>query len=584
VHPQTATAAKLPAGVTEASVRRAIDHALDHLDTISPSALASLADDATALGLDEEGEGLLALAAANDREPFIFRRDVGLARVCSDSKGRPVIGDVDARELKHHLARSAQFVKTVVQQEKDEDGVEKRKFVNKPISPPESIVNDILGAPGWSCLPPLIAVCETPVLRPDGTIVSKHGYDRATQLYYAPEPGLAVPKIPDSPKRKDVEASLALIREAIGEFPFADGASGASFANALALFLTPVVRPMIPGNVPLAMIDKPAAGTGATLLAQALSLVVAGSTKREINATENDEEMRKAITTALSAGATVVILDNVEGGLKSSSIARVLTNDTWEDRLLGANVAVRVPNRATWLMTGNNLKLRGDIARRTYWIHLDAKVARPWRRRSFTHPDILGWTRENRGALLGAALTLARAWVIDGMPLAVGGMMGGFDQWVRTIGGILATAGVEGFLGNLDQMYADADEEDSQWEEFLLVLRGHLEHPRGALGIAQMIQDDRREFVELREKLPTQLAEKAGAKVETLATVIGQQFGKRESKRYNDAGLRIVRASYDGKKKSNLWHVLSGDEEDLRERGRERHNGSGETQQSSFMQ
>src|SRR5262249_23889588 len=168
---------------------------------------------------------------------------------------------------------------------------------------------------------------------------------------------------------------------------------------------------------------------------------------------------------------------------------------------------VRIPNRVTLYMTGNNLKLRGDIARRTYWVRLDAKQARPWRRRNFKHGDLVGFVRENRGALLGAVLTLARAWVVAGRPLTTGGLIGGFDQWERTIGGILANAGVEGFLGNLDQLYATADEEDSDWENFLTVLRKHLPYAKSARSIAQMILGDEPEFGELREKLPTQLAE-----------------------------------------------------------------------------
>jgi hypothetical protein len=37
-------------------------------------------------------------------------------------------------------------------------------------------------------------------------------------------------------------------------------------------------------------------------------------------------------------------------------------------------------NRAVWMMTGNNLRLSADIARRTVRVRLDAKMAQPWTR------------------------------------------------------------------------------------------------------------------------------------------------------------------------------------------------------------
>jgi hypothetical protein len=68
--------------------------------------------------------------------------------------------------------------------------------------------------------------------------------------------------------------------------------------------------------------------------------------------------------------------------------------------------------------------------------------------------------------------------------------MGGFDRWERVVGGILAHAGVSGFLGNLDQLYEEADEEDSSWETFLELLAPYLPHPKGALNIATILHNE----------------------------------------------------------------------------------------------
>jgi len=46
--------------------------------------------------------------------------------------------------------------------------------------------------------------------------------------------------------------------------------------------------------------------------------------------------------------------------------------------------------------------------------------------------------------------------------------LGSFEHWAAVMGGLLQVAGVEGFLGNLEEMYANADEEGEMWREFTL--------------------------------------------------------------------------------------------------------------------
>jgi hypothetical protein len=98
---------------------------------------------------------------------------------------------------------------------------------------------------------------------------------------------------------------------------------------------------------------------------------------------------------------------------------------------------------------------------------MDAKLARPWQRSGFRHPELLGWVREHRGELVAAILTVARAWFAAGRPPAEVMAFGGFDAWAKSIGGILAHARVSGFLANLPALYESMDEETQQWVAFL---------------------------------------------------------------------------------------------------------------------
>ena len=84
--------------------------------------------------------------------------------------------------------------------------------------PPMEVVRDVLALGEWD-FPPLAGLIETPVLRPDGSILGEAGYDEATRLVYRPRPGLSVPAIPADPCADDIGVATALLREAICDFP-----------------------------------------------------------------------------------------------------------------------------------------------------------------------------------------------------------------------------------------------------------------------------------------------------------------------------------------------------------------------------
>ena len=282
-----------------------------------------------------------------------------------------------------------------------------------------------------------------------------------------------MPAIPESLSGEDlrnaVKKAVALLEEVIHDFPFD---SEASKTNALAALFTPVLRDLIPGPVPMAIFDKPQQGTGASLLVDSISLIATGrpaymTTPPE--GREREEEWRKKATSILLEGRSIVTVDNIEGVLKSAVLGALLTCTYWQDRALGKNELISVLHRTTWFVTGNNVRLSGDMPRRCYTVRLDAKRARPWQRDSskFKHPNLLEWVKEKRGELLVAIFILAKAWIAAGRPLPNNlPNLGSFEDWIKIIGGILAYAGIGGFLENLEEMY-DKSEDDDGWEGFL---------------------------------------------------------------------------------------------------------------------
>ncbi len=416
---------------------------------------------------DQTGIALDALADVND-PPFIFNRARQLVRVAYDTDKSPAIAPLNENGVRGILERCAEFIRL------PKGGKE------KPVSPPIEVVRDLMSLPEWSTIPPIAGITECPIIRGrDGAIIAKQGYDAATRLYFAPPEGFKLPNIPEKPTDEDVKVSVEKLQEIFIDFPFVvtkgKDSKGkeidipASQTNTIATLIALVIRPMIKGKIPLALIDKPQAGTGASLIAECITLIATGRSVGVKPAPENDAEWRKMITATLTQGRMVCIVDNVESKLHAPSLAAILTSEKWEDRILGRSEMISLPHRLVWIATGNNVQLGGDLPRRCYWIRMDAASARPWQREvTFKHPDLLKWVEGERGRIIAAILTITRAWILAGRPGPAGDLpkMGSFEEWRNTIGGILQFCHVPGFLANMEEMYHAADADTPQWEAF----------------------------------------------------------------------------------------------------------------------
>lgn len=427
------------------------------------------------------------------------------------------------------------------------------------IWPTLSLMRDMLAMDTFP-FPPLEGITETPLVTSDGTFLETPGYDAATRLLYRPPPDFTLLPLPASPSASDVSAALTLIQEPLEGFPFVDEAA---LANTLALLFTPILRHAINGPVPLALIDAPQAGTGKSLLARVIAMITTGRSAAMMTAPGNEDEWRKRVTASLLSGASLIIIDNVEGALNAPSLAAALTTDVWTDRLLGVSEMVTLAQRATWLANGNNIRPSGDLPRRCYWIRLDAKTSRPWQRTGFRFPDLLGWVASHRRQYVSALLLLARAWYTAGQPEADIPTLGGFESWARTIGGILAHAGVPGFLSNLEAMYAESDDGSSQWEVFLIEWQNRFgEKPITMAEFTDELlhPDD----VSFRESLPDELADMLPIREGEegrLRRRLGHAFRKRVEQRFGEDDLFLARAGDDTHRKVALWKVIRGREQ-----------------------
>ncbi len=394
-----------------------------------------------------------ALSKSND-PPALFVRSGSLVRITEDENHVPKIETLERVHVRSRLSEVANFYVL----KRSGDAVHQIS-----VAPPLPLAENILVQGTWP-FPPLAGLARSPIVRPDGTLCLAPGYDARTRLVYIPDPGLKLPRIPELPTLQEVRASVETLQRVVVEFPFADRASR---ANALSILFSVLLRTVIKGHVPLAIFDAPVQGTGKTLLVSVLVWIAVGSIASEsVPSKLNEDEWRKKITSLLKAAAPVILLDNVPDNtaIDSSSLAAALTSHEWSDRLLGFNETIRVPSKAIWIATGNNLRVAGDMPRRSYTIRLDAQAERPWERSGFCIPDLEAYVRERRGELLAAALTIVRGWFAADCPRIVMRPFGSFDEWAGIVGSVMAFAGIGGFLDNVDQTRAVQDEDNRQWQ------------------------------------------------------------------------------------------------------------------------
>src|SRR5262249_7644769 len=157
-----------------------------------------------------------------------------------------------------------------------------------------------------------------------------------------------------------------------------------------------------------------------------------------------------------------------------------------------------------------NIVVRGDLARRCYWIRLVPDVADPSQRRDFKHPQLLGWARDHRAELVAAALTIVRAWFAASRPRAEVPAFGSFEDWSQIVGGILAHAGIDGFLDNLREFRQQTDRGQKEWERFAAAWWAVLgSESLSASELARRMRDDAdrlaSRYASMRETLPARL-------------------------------------------------------------------------------
>jgi putative DNA primase/helicase len=502
---------------------------------------------------EQATDAIEALAELADEagDPRVLARGAELVRMTE----RGELEALTAHSLVDEMSRAAKFVKV------DKDGNPYE------VAPPTTLARVVLDRDlkDYGEMARVEYVVDAPVVTAKGALVTTPGYDPTTGIWYRPAPGLE--RFSISTDSDSVRMALDfLLNEVLGDFGFVEQADR---ANALALMVTPPMLPYINAPTPLFPFIGDEPGVGKTLAAQVALAPTCGVVPPQPEV-RDPEEWRKNITTQLLAGVPAVLLDNLKRTLDSGALAAALTSPWWRDRMLGSNRLVTVPVRNAWAATANNLELSDELARRSVPIYLDTGDVKPSDRpkTAFRHPDLLGWALDNRKDLLEAVLTLVAAWLEGpeqlehdeegravgyeriGVPLwkpVQAPPLGSFDRWHQVVGGILQTAGVEGFLDNLNKIRVEnVDDEADQMAVFV--------YAWSQLGLAPMDVRQLSAVSAFGQPLHEHLPDAADHMDETKRrAALGVLLRKYRGK--NFTGLRVDHDGGSGMGKRKHWYV-----------------------------
>ena len=382
---------------------------------------------AIVIGTDEHRVNAAA-ADALAADPGIYQRGGILVRVVRDAspaaKGirwpiSPRIEVLPAPMLRERLTAVAAWM--TMRQTKN--GVEER-----PAHPPAWCVSAVHARGDWSGIRHLEAVVEYPVLRPDGSILMANGYDHDTGLLLANNCDIGT--LPERPTKHEAVAARDLLLDVVADFPFGARVHRAAWLVGL---LTPLCRFAFSGPAPLFLVDANVRAAGKGLLLDCISRIITGERFTIATYTQDEDELRKRITSLAISGDRLVLFDNLDGKFGNATLDAALTGTSWKDRILGVNRMAKSPLYMTWYATGNNVAIAADTARRVCHTRLESPCERPEQREGFRHPDLLAWIDANRAELLRAALTILRGYVVAGRPDMKLSAWGSFDGWSRLV-------------------------------------------------------------------------------------------------------------------------------------------------------
>lgn len=346
----------------------------------------------------------------------------------SPDEGALVIEDLPAPTATEMLSSLAEF------RRRTEQG-------DRRVAVPDALASRIVARRRYDArhVRPLVAVVTAPCLLPGGDFLTTPGYHRASG-YYLDGPEV---EVPERPTRGDAEAAAErIVGDLFADFAFRGGEDEQRMSRAvvLASILAPLARPSIDGPTPATMFAADDRGAGKTLIAETCGAVVLGRVPAARPWTDDEDEMRKTLTSIAIAAPPCALFDNVRSHIAGGALESVLTSTTFAPRQLHTMTSPELPWRTVLFLTANEATFSPDAARRFRFALLRGApdVSGGSARRAFKHPRLVTHALNNRNAILSDALTILRAHQLAGRPQ--GATLATFEAWAEIVSSAVAWA------------------------------------------------------------------------------------------------------------------------------------------------
>jgi hypothetical protein len=358
--------------------------------------------------------GLEALIEA--KVPF-YQRNIAIIRIAA-TKAKNAAGEVF--EVPSIVPVSPAILERALGQSATWMRADRRTKRDQVIDPPSPVVAQILDMVGEWPFGPLTGIIQCPTLRRDGSLLDQGGYDEPTGLVLINS--VKMPPVAAEPTRDDAEKAFRLLDGLLVDFPFVDQQSR---AVAQSMTMTPVLRGAME-VAPMHLATAPRPGTGKSYLADCASMIATGERCAVKAQSRNPDETEKRLIGSALEGRPIIALDNCRHTLEGDFLCQVIAGPLLSVRALGRSDQYRITNTFTMFCNGNNAVVADEMVRRTIRCAMDANREDP-EKRTFTSAP-LDLIRADRGRYLHACLTLARAYVIAGMPMQLPPLPS-FETW-----------------------------------------------------------------------------------------------------------------------------------------------------------
>lgn len=243
-----------------------------------------------------------------------------------------------------------------------------------------------------------------------------------------------------------VDQGKEVIKKVLSEFAFE---TESDYKIAISSLITPFLRGLYGSwysRTPVFIYMANRERVGKDYLAGVISIIYEGvfiedsPISRGGNISNNEDELRKKITSSFIMGRKRLHFSNNKGFINNGVFEGIVTTTTYSDRLLGKNNLVIFGNDLEFSLSCNiGVTFTPDLIKRSRLIKLfygEENI----NKRKFENPQLHKWVTDNRGLILSAIYSLIKNWFDQG---CVEGSVPftSFPEWARVCGGIMESAG-----------------------------------------------------------------------------------------------------------------------------------------------